>query len=233
MEFFDANPGKPGLIYNKEQLARGEQMVKLGYRELDRPVIEDPPGSNTGLRIRLYQAATWLGGTNWEWCVAFWIWLRLTAFGESFFRPTAGAYDLLRNAGPYRVARPYPGCAVVFNLGSGHVAMFVRFEDDGQTIVTVDGNSQNRVREARRPTSTVAGYVAPELPLGVKAPPKPRKPLFEVVTSEDGTTQVIATGDRFKVAKRLTGKIAYLLSRGNVTIKGADGKKIVVRRARK
>ncbi len=231
-EYFDAFPGVPGKIYNKEQLLRGEQMVSLAYKELDRPVLEIPLGSNTSPRIVLYQQTTWLGGTNWEWCVAFWMWLYKQVFGEKYWWPTAGAYDLLKNSKAYRVARPYPGCAVVFNVGSGHVATFVRFEDDGQTIVTVDGNSQDRVREARRPVSTVAGYVAPELPLGVTKEPKPpkRPPIVQVVTSESGSVQILATGDRFKASKVAAGKIAYLLTRGNVTITGADGKKIVLRR---
>lgn len=230
--WWDGNPGKAGYLFTPEQLERGRRMVTLAYKELARPVIEDPPASNTGVRIRLYQAATWLPGTRWAWCVAMWVWLRRETFGESFTYPTAGAYDLLRRgaAGGFQVTHPYPGCAVIFNLGTGHCATFVAFEDDGQVVVTVDGNSQNRVLEAKRPTSTVAGYVAPELPVGRPEPKAPKPPIYQAVTSEDGTVQIIATGNRFKVAKGLAGRIAYLLSKGKVVIRGADGEKIVVRR---
>lgn len=45
-----------------------EQIVRFALDELHRHVHEVPMGSNSGPRVREYQAATWLGGTGWPWC---------------------------------------------------------------------------------------------------------------------------------------------------------------------
>lgn len=37
-------------------------------------VKEHPPGSNSGPRVKEYQAATSLAGTGWPWCMAFVCW---------------------------------------------------------------------------------------------------------------------------------------------------------------
>jgi cell wall-associated NlpC family hydrolase len=55
----------PKMTYAKKmvQTARGE----IG-------VVESPRNSNSGERVREYQAATNLGGTGWPWCAALCAW---------------------------------------------------------------------------------------------------------------------------------------------------------------
>src|SRR6185436_1835590 len=94
-------------------------------------VHEQPMGSNTGPQVREYQAATFLGGTGWPWCSAFVLWCWQKA-GHPLPYKTAGAYDFLNWAKRKGWARSstelVPGDLVVFNVGSGHISMFERWE---------------------------------------------------------------------------------------------------------
>lgn len=48
------------------------KLIEIARREVG--VREQPKDSNTGPRIREYQAATNLDGTGWAWCAAFVCW---------------------------------------------------------------------------------------------------------------------------------------------------------------
>ncbi len=191
---------------------RRAKVVNVARGELG--VRERPDGSNTGPEIVGYQRATFLGGTGWPWCVAFWQWVCQEA-GAPFPYRGAGAYNLLDWARAHgrATSSPEAGDAVIFNTGAGHLGVFVKFDDDGN-VITIDGNVSNMVAQKTRPRSLVRGYVSVELPKADKPPVKPAGPkVFEVVTSESGTEKVVAVGDRFRVAKLLAGKSAYWLKR--------------------
>lgn len=167
----------------------------LGLREV-------PPGSNTGPRIREMQRNTWLAGTNWPWCSAAVVtWYKEA--GHPLPDPSAGAWDLTermkRRGWQIPLAQAKPGDIVSFNVGSGHVALFVSVKL-GQ-VRTLDGNSLDMVRYATRPAGLVRDVI--RVP-GVHTAKPAKKPLWQVVTSESGTRKVVAS------AKTLNGIITQL-----------------------
>ena len=46
----------------------------IAAQEREVGTTESPYGSNSGARVRQYQAATYLGGSGWPWCGAFTCW---------------------------------------------------------------------------------------------------------------------------------------------------------------
>ena len=48
------------------------EIVKVATAEIG---VEENSGSNSGIRVKQYQAATDLGGTGWPWCAAFICWV--------------------------------------------------------------------------------------------------------------------------------------------------------------
>lgn len=179
-------------------------------------VGENPPGSNTGARIRQYQAATWLPGTNWPWCAAFVNWVMREA-GHPLPYRTAGAYDMGnwgRRQGLVTI-RPMPGDIVVFNIGSGHVALVESVND--RDVTSIDGNAGDRVSRNTRPRSTVREFVRwPPAQKDVIRPVKP--PRFEVVTSASGHAQVVFRGTRAQALKRVADRGADWLRKGKTVI---------------
>jgi hypothetical protein len=131
--------------------------VKSALAEYNKKIIEIPPGShsNTSPEIRKYQAATFLKGTGWAWCVAFfqYNWLIAEPGKHGLPYKGAGAYDMLAWAkkANWTTKTPIPGDGVCWNMGSGHWSMFLRRE--GTYIVTVDGNVSDAVLICKRPAS--------------------------------------------------------------------------------
>ena len=178
-------------------------------------VHEVPMGKNTGPRVEQYQGADWIPGGGYAWCVSFvqWCWKQA---GHPLPYPTAGAYDLLKWArkNGWATKKPVPGDAVILNVGSGHCAMFERF--DGNLVHTIDGNSSDQVKANVWPRSAVRGYVHIKVEGEEKVKP-PKPPLWEVVTSESGHSKVLFTArDRFEIAKKLPG---FLGKANGVTIR--------------
>lgn len=174
-------------------------------------VTEHPMGSNSGQRVREYQAATFLGGTGWPWCSGFccWSWERA---GRPLPYKTASAYGMLnwaRGAGWVRPSSALvPGDLVVFNIGAGHIAMFERW--DGSTIHTVDGNHMNAVGRAARSHSLVAGGI--HIPEAAYVPPKPvPKPYWVIATSESGHRVLVFS--QFATEKTVLGLLPKLLAK--------------------
>jgi hypothetical protein len=122
--------------------------------------VREQGGNNRGQRIREYQSATELAPDNWAWCAAFvdfcirqWVsnsdvvkWLDLQSLTPEQWRPkTALAYGLTE----WAKSRPkttsiytdkdtaQPGDIVTFDFS--HVGIVL--EDGGDTIVTVEGNT--------------------------------------------------------------------------------------------
>ena len=168
-------------------------------------------GSNSGGRVRWYQAATWLRGSFWPWCAAFCVRMALQA---GFVLPYLGAgayawYDWARKVG-WGIAAPQwnkvvPGDFVVFRIGAGHIAIVEKIVDGA--VHSIDGNASNMVKRCIRPLSQVYGFVhLPETPKPLPKPVKP--PVFEVVTSENGHKVVYVSG-----ARAVGRKISQILKR--------------------
>jgi hypothetical protein len=110
---------------------------------------------------------------------------------------TASAWDALDRAAkkgwtlpPEQFSGAVAGDLVVFNIGSGHIAILDRFESvGGETVVhTIDGNASDQVKRCERPLSSVKGFITwPEqdLPAG-----KQRK-IAQVVGGESGKRKLV------------------------------------------
>jgi hypothetical protein len=106
---------------------------------------------------------------------------------------------------------------VVFNVGSGHIAIFERWE--GSTIHTVDGNHNDQVARAARPHSQVAGGI--HVPEGIYVAPKPvPKPFWVIATSENGHKKLVFTkfASQATVVKLLP-KLLAKYGKNGITIK--------------
>jgi uncharacterized protein (TIGR02594 family) len=174
-------------------------IVPIAERELG--VHEVPMGSNTGHRVREYQAATFLGGTGWPWCAAFvnWVWRRA---GTKWPYHSASAWGMLSWAHAHgaQVWLPKAGDAVVFNWGDGHIAIFTRFIAGG--VEVIGGNQDDQVSRKVYPKSTVKGYINATKFTAHPKPPKPRKPYWELVESAGGHTYIVWRGGRGKKLPR-------------------------------
>jgi len=92
-----------------------EKALRFAVAEIG--VKEHPPGSNSGPRVREYQAATNLPGTGWPWCMAFVCWCYKQA-GHPLPYPTASVgifLDWARAAGDL-VTRPFRGDLVCYQF---------------------------------------------------------------------------------------------------------------------
>jgi len=174
---------------------------------------EIPLGSNSGPFVRFCQAATWLPGTGWPWCVAFFIRAWRSGAGVTLWWLGAGAYaflDAARKAGcAVALAQAEPGDAVIFNMGAGHCAMLAVKYDGGAYVHTIDGNWADGVYPVQHPAAIVRGCVhVPERVVVAKpAPARPR--VFEVATSASGRRKIVYVSGRRAIA----GHIAGLLER--------------------
>ena len=201
------------MAYPKHEQAVKDALADVGVRE-------EPPGSNSGRRVREYQDADWLPGTAYPWCVSFCIWAATKA-GFKLPYLGAGAYaylDWAKKAGwAVPAAGAIPGDFVVFNVGAGHMAM-LREKVKGGTVRTVDGNVSDQVALRERPLSTVRGFVhLPEQPAIVKSV---RPPVFEVVTSESGHKVIYVSGSR-----AISRRLARILGRyPSITIRRRHGR---------
>jgi len=175
-----------------------DAVVKWAKGELG--VTEEPPGSNSGGRVRYYQGFDWLPGGGYPWCASF-VDAAWANAGYPLPFPSAGAWDLgnrARKAG-WAVPKPRnltPGDIVTFKAGAGHVALFISFDSRRQLIRTLDGNVDNSVAYSTRRLAEVRDLIhVPEKAAPV--PPKLTKPpVFEVVTSESGGKVIYVSGAR-------------------------------------
>ena len=190
----------------------------LHYAASQIGVHEDPWGSNSGPKVRMYQAATFLGGTGWPWCAAFvcWVWKQ---GGHPLPYNTASAYGMLdwakRNGWAIPSKQLTPGDPVVFNVGSGHVSIFERWE--GETIHTIDGNHLNQVMRVARPHSVVAGGI--HVPEVATHPVHVPKPYWVIAGSENGKRVLLFS--KFATEKQIMGLLPRLIQKygkGGITI---------------
>jgi CHAP domain-containing protein len=207
----------------------------LAYAISQLGVHEQPFGSNRGPIQRqlpkggvdYYQQHDFLAGVGYPWCVTLW----LTAWAEGANHPlpykTAGAYAMLQWARGAGWAKPSteltPGDGVVFNIGSGHLAMFEKWV--GSTIHTIDGNTSNMVARRARAHSLVAGGI--HVPEKVYVPPKPVPKPFWVITGDENGRKVLVFSE-FATEKTIVGMLPRLFARfgaHGVTIKKGGEKK--------
>lgn len=196
----------------------GERALRVAVAELG--VREIPDGSNSGPRVRQYQAATWLPGTGWPWCAAFVNWAYRQA-GYVLPDRSAGAWDLVDRAvrNGWAVTVPpsgvRPGDIVAWRTGSGHVSLAERYDPATGLLHTVDGNVSNMVARRARPVSQVYRAVRVKADPGV--PPRPsRRPVWEVVRGENDRARVVFTSRSLEAT---LGKAGQLLSRGAAGVK--------------
>ncbi len=139
----------------------GDRIVRWARGQVG--VVEAPPGSNTGTRVRWYQSHTFLGGTGWPWCAAF----VCTAWIENGFPfpyRSAGAWDFIdgaRNRG-YGVSPDQlrPGDAVAYRQGKGHINLFLA-DAGGGRIETIGGNESDSVRHSSYDRGLIYGCARP------------------------------------------------------------------------
>lgn len=184
--------------YPKHRAALASALQDVGVQETK---DKNGRGTNTGPRIIVYQHATWMPGTRWPWCCAFVLYHWLHAGLKTPYLG-AGAYKWHEWAGRQgwvvTADKAVPGDAVVFNVGSGHMAM-LRLPVKNGVVETVDGNVSDSVDLRARPLGMVRGFIhIPETPV-VLEPVTP--PTFEVVGSVSGHKKVVFTGSRSKVGK--------------------------------
>ncbi len=175
---------------------------------------ENPMGSNRGTFVQFCQSATWLKGTGWPWCVATWV-RAWTVAGRKLPYLGAGAYQMLdwyqRNLPGWVVPlnKAKPGAAVILSEGAGHCCMLEKPYDGGRYVYTIDGNWGDSVCRPNPPhlAAIVRGVVDP--PERVISPiPIAKKPVYEVVTSANGTKVVYVSG-----VKAISNKLPQLLKK--------------------
>lgn len=120
-------------------------------------VREDPMGSNSGPRVRVYQSHTFLGGTGWPWCAAF-VNFCMDMAGVGLPYKTAGVPDLHGWAQRHGwvVALPEPGDIATWN-GDAHTNLVERVE--GSTIHCIDGNHEDQVMRSVRPRGEATAFI--------------------------------------------------------------------------
>jgi hypothetical protein len=130
-----------------------EAIIKIATAELG---VEEVNGSNSGKRVKEYQAATSLGGTGWPWCAAYVCWvvkaaMEATSIKETktFKRPTtASAYAFklwsLAQDNSTSTKSPHrgdilPGDIVIFTFS--HIGFALSKPDVNGYIFTNEGNT--------------------------------------------------------------------------------------------
>lgn len=124
---------------------------------------EDPPGSNRGPRVDMYEGADWLGS---PWCALFASWCWGRAPGGSPFGVLASALKLRdwgTQHGALLGAEPLlPGDIglILRARGRGHVEIVTSLEWDGQ-VALVGGNVSNAVRGTVRARGAFSHFLRP------------------------------------------------------------------------
>ena len=131
-------------------MAKGDDVVKVALAEVG--TTEVPLGSNSGPRVRQYQASTSLGGTGWPWCAAFveWCWTRVGGIDTEVCSPSTQVFaDNARRMGLTGACRP--GAAVCWE--PRHVEIAVAPTDTPYVWHCVGGNVSDGVRRTIRDIS--------------------------------------------------------------------------------
>lgn len=136
----------------------GQRAVQIAEAEVG--VREAPPGSNTGPRVRQYQAATALAGTGWAWCAAFvqWVWTVAGIRTDACSPSTQQFADRARALG--WTGAPRPGAAVIW---PGRHTETLTAPGNGGLWHTIGGNVSDAVRPCTRSLDGTVICVPPGL----------------------------------------------------------------------
>lgn len=136
-------------------LTMGDKAV--AYALSQQGVHESPWGTNRGDDVHRYQSST--GAYNTFWCASFfwYCWQRAGYAGSV----SAGAWDTTDSHGSpvAGIAHARPGDAVSFNIGDGHVGMYL--SHTVATVKTCDGNTSDQVAVRERPISEIHSICRP------------------------------------------------------------------------
>lgn len=119
-------------------------------------VHESPWGSNRGADVHRYQSST--GAYGAAWCASFfwYCWQRAGYKGPA----SAGAWNTTDSYGtPVTLAHAKPGDGVSFDVGDGHIGMYLSHTKT--TVRTVDGNTSDQVAVRDRPVSSIHSICRP------------------------------------------------------------------------
>ena len=126
-------------------------------------VTEDPPGSNRGPRVGVYQAVTSLARdpayrTGWPWCAAFvqWVWTQAGVETDCCSASTEAMW-LMGRAKGWLSDTPLPGCAILWR--GVHTGIVVAVGD--VVVETVEGNSGDQVARRTRAIGQGETYLIP------------------------------------------------------------------------
>lgn len=127
-------------------------------------VVENPDGSNRGVRVDQYTEPD----LGIPWCAAFVSWCYKRGEQPSPFGRILSAYKMAQwSSAQGRVVAaldvPQPGDVFVILRGDlhGHVGMVTGLTDDSQGVMTCEGNSANAVRGLIRARASINLFVRP------------------------------------------------------------------------
>ena len=172
-------------------------VLKWAQAELARGVREEPAGSNSGPRVRWYQAACDLARsqpTGWAWCVAF-LQRGFLEVGHPLGYRTASVGELLRwaRAQGWEVTAPAPGDLACFDFDDtdgprrgdwpDHIGIVESVSGTGLSmkIVCIEGNTSpsnwsngGQVARQVRYLRHIEGFI--RVPGTLAPPPAPKPP---------------------------------------------------------
>jgi hypothetical protein len=159
----------------------GERVARAALAEFSRPVFEVPMGSNSGPRVRTYQASCSdeLGGTRWPWCGAFcrWVYRSTNTPDDGLTSASTGTTAARARAKGAVISRPKVGAMLCWP--GVHIGLIVEVLPGG-LVRTVEGNSGDRVASRiRRPGDGGSIIIAPAVIRQEKDAPTPRRYYIE------------------------------------------------------
>lgn len=108
------------------------------------------PAQVLGVGVDVIERST--GAIGLPWCVSTvqYVWVRV--LGTTWANRTAGAYPLAEYAAEHGcvIAKPVPGCAVVYHIGAGHAGTVVSVNRLRGTFDALEGNEADAVRRITR-----------------------------------------------------------------------------------
>lgn len=132
------------------------EIIRIASKEVG---VEEVNGTNCGVRVNQYKAATWLpADESWAWCAAFVCWVLREAFASIGARETNG-FRLPRTAGAWDfenwsrkqdmttwTLKPHgkdiqAGDIVIFRIS--HIGFAISDPDESGYVDTVEGNTDS------------------------------------------------------------------------------------------